>query len=341
MALTPIPGVVRLRQLQLGIESSFAVQVPATRRLPWTLAPTINPNVTFPQADTGTLSQAIAPFRKALDLTGTATGDLFSNDVPYLLSGLVMGGITPTGAGTAKTRAYSPAETGQDVFDTWTAEWGDDATSDRWAFTGGVVEKCVFTYPQDQGPITIAADYRFAAIGAYPDAFTGGLSVDPAPVPMFMADTQLYLNDGSGTIETTALADVLYDATLTYTNNLDVKRFANGSNTRFQVRSYGRGERVIELMANGAKQAAWIAEAVKWIAASPVERFIGLRTQSVVDAQAGSKHALDFRIPGYWITRAESAITSNTGFQLTAHQVYDTGLGYAFSASSVSTLAAF
>ena len=340
MPLTPIPGVTRLRRLQLGIEGTFKTQVPCTRRMPWTLAPTVQPNWTFPQADTGTLSQAIAPFRKALDITGTATGELFSNDLPYLLAMLVKGGVTPTGGGTAKTWAYSPAETSQDVFDTFTAEWGDDAVADAWAWVGGVAESCTFTYPQDQGPITISAALRLAAIGAYPDTYTPGLSVDLAPVPLFMADTSLYLNDSSGTIETTKLSDVLYDATLTYTNNIDVKRFANGSNTRFEVQDYGRGERVIELTANGAKQTAWIAEALKWIAASPTERFIGLRTQSTVAAQAGIPHSFDVRIPGYWMTRAESTVVTNTAFQLTAHQVFDPGIGYAVSMASVNTLAA-
>ena len=341
MPLTPISGVTRLRRLQLGIEGTFKAQAPATRRMPWTFAPTVTPNWTFPTADTGTLSQAIAPYRTAPAITGTATGQLFSNDAPYLLSMLVKGGVTPTGGGTAKTWAFSPTETSQDVFDTWTAEWGDDAVADAWAWVGGVAESCTFTYPQDQGPITISAALRMAAIGAYPDTYTPGLNVDLAPVPLFMADTSLYLNDSSGTIETTKLSDILYDATVTYTNNVDVKRFANGSNTRFEVASYGRGERVIEVTANGAKQTAWIAEALKWIGASPTERFIGLKTQSTVDAQAGTKHSFDIRIPGYWMTRTESTVNTNTAFQLMAHQVYDTSLGYAVSMASVNTLAAF
>jgi hypothetical protein len=342
MPLTPIPGVTRLRRLQLGLENTFKTQVPATRRMPWSFAPTINPNLTFPTADTGTLSQAIAPYRTGLDLTGVATGQLFGNDIPYLMSMLVKGGVTVAGGGSAKTWGpYTPAETSQDVFDTWTGEFGDDATGDAWALVGGVAEKCVFTYPQNQGPIDISADLRFAAIGAYPDTYTGGLNVDLAPVPMFMADTSFYINDSSGTIETTKLSDVAYDATLTYTNNLDIKRFANGSNTRFEVQNYGRGERVIELMINGAKQTSWIAESLKWIAASPTERFFGIKTQSVVDAQAGTKYSLDFRLPGYWITRAETTVTTNTAFSLTAHQVYDSGLGYAFTTTAVNTLSAF
>lgn len=348
MSLTPIPGVTRLRKFQLGVESTFKTQVPCTRRMPWTWVPDVNPNLTFTTADTGTLPMAIAPYPTAQDLVGPATGELFANDVPTLFSAAIMGGISPTGAGTAKTWAYTPAALTQDVFDTWTGEWYDDATGDAWAFTGGVINDFTLTYPDNQGPIALSANWRFAKIGGYdtsaagdpgPATPTAGLFVDLVPTPLFAADTQLYINDTAGTIETTALSDVLYNSTISYNNNLDVKRFQNGSNTRFQVQNYGRGERVIQFTGTGAKQASWIAEAVKWIAASPSERFFGIKTTSKALAEAGIPYSLDIRIPGYWITRTNTEVNTNTAFQMMAHQVYDPTLQYDFAASVVCTRA--
>ena len=336
MALTPIPGVTRLRAFQLGIESTFNTPVACTRRMPWSQAPTENPNWTFPTADTGTLDQAIAPYRMAFDVTGQSTGQLFANDAPTILSAGMMGGLSFVGGSTAKTLTAQPASTSQDVFDTYTGEWFDDATADAWQGAGGIIEHFSLAYPQDQGPINLTADWRFASAiyGATP---TAALNVDLAPVPLFMADTEFYINDTSGAIETTKLSDICYDATLDYQNNIDVKRFANGSNTRFQVANYGRGERVITLTMTGSKKTAWIAEATKWIAQNPVERFWGLKTSSIVAAQSGMPYSLDFRIPGYWMTRSDPAVNTNTAIQLVGHQVYDTGLGYPIRAVSVGT----
>ena len=337
MPLTPIAGITRLRQLQAGKETTFKTAVAATRRLPWQMQNfTIDPHWTFPQADTGTLDMAIAPYGLASDLTGTWGGPLASNDMPTVISAGVMGGLSLTGAGAAKTLTAAPASTSQDVFDTYTLEWGDDST-DVWQLLGCVIESFTLTYPQDQGPINLSANWRFAATGTYPATFTAGLSVDAAPVYLFGADTEFYVDDAFGSIETTKLTDIAHSATFTVTNNVDPKRFSNGSNTRFQVQNYGRGERTVTFSLVGAKQSAWVSEASKWIAANPTERFFGIKTTSTVNAQASTPHSLDIRMPGYWLTRSEQTVNSNTAFDLQAHNIYDTNLGYPFRMVSVST----
>ncbi len=228
--LTPQAGVTRLRAFQLGLESSFKTQVPATRRMPWSFAPDVNPNWTKPTADTGTLDLALAPYRTALDVTGAATGQLFSNDVPTVLSAGIMGGLSFTGASTAKTMTAAPSATSQDVFDTYTGEWFDDATGDAWAGTGGIITDFELEYPQDQGPINLTANMRFAKV-VYPATPTAGLSVDSSPVPLYCADTWFFVNDTAGAIGTTQLVDQVYGATLSVQNNIDVKRWANGNST--------------------------------------------------------------------------------------------------------------
>src|SRR5512142_360810 len=253
MPLTPLAGSTRLRAFQLGLEGTFNVQQAATRRMPWSFDPTVDPHWTFPTADTGTLDQAIAPYRTALDVTGAVTGQLYANDVPALISASIKGGVSPsTVGGTGKSWVWQPAYTTQDVFDTVTAEVFDDATADAWAFPGGIFTDWTLTYPQDLGPITVSATYRGAS-AVYPATPTPALTTDLSPTPLYMADTELYINDTAGAIGTTKISDTLYDASISYTGNIDVKRFANGNSVRFNVINYGRGERVFTYMINVTK----------------------------------------------------------------------------------------
>ena len=339
MPLTPLAGSTRLRAYQLGLETSFNTQHAATRRMPWSFAPTVDPHLTFPNADTSTLDQAIAPYGMAQDLTGVLTGQLFANDVPALMSSSIVGNVSPsTVGGTGKSWTWQPASTSQDVFDTLTSEAFDDATADAWAFPGTIITGWTLTYPQDLGPIALSANTRSASL-VYPATPTAALLPDLSPVPLYMADTKLYINDSAGAIGTTAIADTLYDASIQYEGNIDVKRFANGNSVRFNVANYGRGERVVTFTVNVAKDAAAVAESVKWIAASPSERFWELRTTAVPFAGAGQPYSLSIRIPGYWISRAWTTVNSNTGFSLTGHQVYDPTLTYPFRIACVNTQA--
>ncbi len=131
----------------------------------------------------------------------------------------------------------------------------------------------------------------------------------------------------------------VYGASLVLSNNLDPKRFSNGSNSMRQVQGYSRGERVLDFTWTFAKATAAIAEAAKWIAVSPTERYASISTRSSVAAAVGIPHSLTWNIPGFWFTRTEQVINTNTGFSLAGQQVYDTGLGYPFRVVSTSTRA--
>lgn len=337
MPLTPLAGVTRARAFQLGLESTFKTEVNATRRLPWSFTPTINPNWTEVQAETGTIDQAVAPYRAALDVTGSATGQLFADDSPFVFSAGLMGGITPTGGGTAKTWTYAPASDTQDVFDTFTGEWGDDATGDQFTFTGGIVERIQLAYPQDGGPINVTTDWRFAKV-AYPKTLTAALATDTTPVPLFATDTVLSIDDAFGDIGANAIIDTMYDATVTITNNIDVKRFANGSNTRFEIANYGRGPRVVETTFTFAKSSDALVEAAHFLAGTATERFVSLKTTSAEFAQAANPYSMDIRFGGFWYTRSEQTVNNNTALQLVCRAVYDADLDYPIQVVLVNQL---
>lgn len=337
MTVAALPGNVRLRAFQLGKQTSFGTPVVATRRLGLTYAPTLDPHWTFPTSDTGTLDEALAPYRMATDITGAATGPTAFDDLPYSFGALIKGGITPA----SHVWTYTPASTSQDIFELFVGEWGDDVATDNFSYSDGVLDSLVLAYPEDLGPIQTTANWRFGSF-VYPQT-KQALSVDPSPIWAYAADTKLFFNDTAGAIGTTALTNTMHSATITINNNLDVKRFSNGSNTRFQVAGYGRGARTFEANFKFAKSTAGVAEAAKWLNTNATERFVSVETTSVTNVPTTSTpYSLILRFGGYWFTRAESTYgTANATIDLVCRGVLDQTLSYPFTAIVTNNLSAY
>lgn len=335
MTVSAMPGNVRFRALQLGVQTTFGTPVAATRRMPWRYTPTVDPHWTSPDVDTGTLDPAIAPYRMALDVTGQSTGPLAANDVHVLWAALLKGGISPTGA-TAKSWALQPASETADDYEIFTAEWGDEVATDQWRYQDGIVDQLQLVYPEDLGPIQHTADWRWAT-ATYPNTRTPGLVVDTDPTWLYGADTTLYVDDAAGSIGISPLLNSMHGAQVTIAANTDVKRFSNGSNTNFAVAGYGRGARTLETTITLAKSTPAIAEAVKWLNANPQERFLAIdtTTRTLITGSTYYRHRL--RFAGYWFTRQEGAQGSNTTMQLVCRHVYDSVLGYPLDVLVVNT----
>lgn len=331
MTVAALPGNVRFRALQLGVQNDFGTPVAATRRMPWRFNPTVNPNWTSPDVDTGTLDPAIQPYRTALDVTGQSTGPLAGNDAQVLWAALLLGGVTPTGA-VAKSWAFDPSADSADDFELFTAEWGDEVAGDQWRYQDGVLDQLQLTFPEDLGPIQHQGDWRFGSM-TYPNAITAGLTVDSDPTWLYGADTTLYIDDVFGSIGITPLLNTMHGASVTIQNNIDVKRFSNGSNGNFAVAGYGRGARTMETTFTFAKSAQALAEVVDWLNANPVERFIALDTTTRELITGSSYYRHRIRFAGHWFTRAEGAIGSNTTAQLVCRHINNPSLS-----SPISTL---
>lgn len=329
MTVAALPGNIEFRAFQLGLQTTFGTPVAATRRMPWRFAPTVDPHWTTPDVDTGTLDPAIAPYRMAIDVTGQATGPLAADDAPILFASLLKGGETPTGpTDSAYLWDFDPASTTADPFEISTGEWGDEVTADQWRYQDGILEQLQLTYPQDLGPIQIQADWRFAtATYPMPGGLTPGLTVDTNPAWLYAADTALFINDNAGSIGITQLLNTMHDATIQINGNPDVKRFANGSNANFAAAGYGRGARTMQTTITLAKSVAGLAEAVDWLNADPVERFIEVRTDCRKLIGVSSHPMLRLRFAGYWFTRSEQAVNSNSAIQLVCNHVVDPDLG--------------
>jgi len=332
----PIQGFTRFREHQVGSQSSISSNTAATRALPYRGPIEIEPNREQPDIDEGSLDPITAPFAGAKEITASWEGKLAYNDAPYLWAGLIKSGVTPTGA-TAKTWTFQAASLTADGVQLYTDEWGDDVTTDWINAGGGTIDSLELGFDEDLGAWDVNADlvYANATMGTGP---TGGLTIDSAPTWVYGADTEVYLDSVYSSIGTTKLTDAVHAATITVNNNLDQKRFANGSNTRFNLAGFGRGAREIEIELTVAKTSATIAERATLDDDPIPNRFLELRTTSPAIITGSTPYSQSIRVPARLITATDDEIGGNSTIVLTYRGFYSSDLGYALRAVVVNTL---
>ena len=126
----PIQGFVRFRKHQMGKQSAIGTPVAATRIFPYRGNLGINLNWTDPDVDVGSIDPVLAPYRSGSEITESLTGPLQYNDIPTFFAAGLIGGVSPTGGGSAKTWTHTAQSTSSTTFDYFTDEWGDDVTAD-------------------------------------------------------------------------------------------------------------------------------------------------------------------------------------------------------------------
>lgn len=332
----PIQGFIRFRKHQVGKQTSFSSNVPATRILPYRGAIVFEPARTDPDVDTGALDPILQPFNGPAEVSGTWEGNEAYDDAPYLWAGVLKGGVTPTGA-TAKSWVFQAASLTADTFEYFTDQWGDDYTTDVFNAGSGVIDSLELSFGDDLSAWEVNADLIYArAVAA---SFTGGLTIDDTPQWVYGGDTEVYLDTAAGSIGTTKLTDAIHGITVTINNNLDRKRFANGSNTAFQLAGYGRGPREITVAMVLAKTTATIAEAATLDDTPVPDRFIEIKTTSSEIITGSTPFSQSIRIPARLISREDGELNNNTTITLTYRGFYNSSLGYAIRAAVVNTLA--
>jgi hypothetical protein len=348
----PVQGFTRFRKHQWARQGSNTVTTPvnpATRVIPLSGVPSVNRNVTFDDLDEGSIDPIQAPWLGAVDATETLTGVTTYNDVAWYLV-LALKYAAPTGGGTAKTWTITPASLTADPVDLITEEFGDDVVTDWFQLFGGTAETLTLSGEVGTTPVETSLGLRFAGFkstGSTDNPVTGtvptpALTVDPTPNRIFLDDAQIYINDTAGAIGTTQITDALGSFELSINNTLDQKRYANGSNTRFQIAAYGRGEREITLTAQWHKQSTIVgtgSESDDWSANTPTKRFVELRFTSPEIITGSTPYSLSLRGALYYTTREDTEINNNTTVTLTGRFVYDSDLTYAFRAVVVNDLA--
>ena len=327
----PIQGFTRFRKHQVGVQSAFASNTTAVRRLPYRGAIEVNPNREFPDVDTGSIDPALSVYLGATEITGKWEGKAAFNDLPYIYELGIKGGVSPTGS-TAKTWTYQAASLTADTFGYATDEWGDDVTTDSITGGSGTLDGWSLSFDEELGALDVSADlvYARAELG---NGYTGGLTVDSDPNWLYGAHTVIYMDTVYSAIGISPITDAVHGAEFSIKNNLDQKRFANGSNSAWTLAGYGRGPRELEFVLTVAKSSAMITEAQTIDDTPAPTRYFDIVTTSTENISGTAtpfRNSLQF--PAQLISREDDEIDNNTVIKLTYRGKYDSDLGYALKA---------
>ena len=346
----PIAGFARLRKHQFARQPDFGTKVAATRAYPFSGTPSVELNWTDPEIDTGSRDPVAVPYRAAPDLTASLEAPALAyNDLPLMLCGFFGGGEVPTG-GPAFSWAHDPASTTVDEPDVFTYEFGDDVLTDWFQLGDGMLESLEFSGPDGLGPVTASMTWRFGSVASSgstdspdnPVVPTGALNVSTSDAIVYLKDAEIRIADAYAGLAAGKISDALHSFTLRLSQEVDQKRFANGTQS-FDVQAYGPGARTIELECTFAKTADIVgigSESDDWMSDEAVNRFVQLVFTSTTMANGATPYSWTFALPMRYYTRTEGEIGGNTTVVLTGHAFYDSaGLGGAFESVVVNTLA--
>ncbi len=328
----PVQGLVRQRRWQFGKQTVHGTGVTPTRAIAQSGTLEINPNWTDQtEADVGSIDPVLPAYRTATDVTSSLTASLTYDDLPLYFAAAVRGGQSSVTSSSTYQWTHQSLSTTATTLDEFTVEWGDDVPSDGMRARDGIIESLELSFDESLGPWQVATGWRFG----YADTgvtLTSGLSVGSNLPLVFGGDTKLYIDSTSGGIGSTAIVDALHRASISISNSIDVKRFANGSNSRFAVAGYGLTQREITASFTFAKTSQTVglaSEAAKWLSADPTNRYLKLEAISQSNISGAIPYSWDLRLSGTWRTRTDEAVGGNAVVTLELTGRYDAGLGYA------------
>lgn len=336
----PVQGFSRNRSWALGKQSAHGTAVAPSRGMPWSGILDVNPNWQTPEGvDMGSIDPVQSPYRTFLDVTAPLTGPLSYNDIPTIFGAGVRGGVSASGGGAAKTWTQQALSLTATTLDEFSGQWGDDVTGDGYRFWDGVIETIELSFDETLGPWQQSTSWRFGSVNPRVTPVTGLLVGSNHPW-VYGADTALYIDNTAGGIGGTQISDALRSANITITNTIDVKRYANGSNTRFAVSGYGLSAREIKASFTFDKAAAIATsssgEVAKWLSADPVARYLKLTATSPMIITGVTPYSWDLRLAGEWFTRGDGEVGGNSTITLELTGRYNSDLGYALYSSVVN-----
>jgi hypothetical protein len=348
----PIQGLTRLRRHQFGRQNALGDAVPANRAYPFSGVPDVNLNWTDPEGDFGSIDPVAAPTRGLPEIGAALTAAVLNyNDLTLIACGFFGGGETPAGGGTAKTWTHTPASLTADDFDLFTYEFGDDVVEDWFQLRDGILTEFEIS-GENQGPLTASMTWSFAhaaSTGSTDSPVEGSvptsLSVDAAAIPIYLKDASLFIDSAAGSIGGTQISDALHSFRLRGTQEVDRKRFANGSQ-QFEINGYGRGARALELEMVFAKTDDTVgtgSESDAWMSDEAVNRYVRLAFESLAMAQTAGTPDIPYSwmvdIPLRYYTRTDGEQGGNTTVALMGHAFYDATLTFPIESTLVNTLA--
>lgn len=329
----PAQGFVRHRSHAFGKQSAHGTAVNPSRAVPWQGTLEVNPNWTVVEnVDMGSIDPILSPYRMHNDITAPLTGPVSIRDLPLIFAAGVRGGISPTGGGAAKTWTMAALSTTATTLDEFSHQWADDVTSDGFRSWDGVEESIELSFDETLGPWQYSGTWRFGSTNPRVTPVSGLLIGSNQPW-MFGADTALFIDSTAGGIGGTQISDALRGATITIENTIDIKRYANGSNSRFAVSAYGLSARSIRASFTFDKAASIVtgssSEMARWLSADPVTRYLSVQTTSTQNIPGtATPFSSVINLSGEWFTRGDGETGGNSTVTLELTGRYDSGLGY-------------
>jgi hypothetical protein len=283
----------------------------------------------------------LTKYRTALDVTVPFTGALDYESAATVFAAGLRGGVAPTG-GTAKTWTFSGLSTTATTFDYFTDEFTDDVTADGIRVRDLILENFELSFADDLGPWQFAGGGVGSTVDTHVTATS--LTVGSNLPLIFGADTQLFIDDTAGSIGGTQISDSLHSMNIRVEHEVDRKRFANGSNSRFALAGYGISGRTITASFTFAKvdaiTGALNSETVDWLNADPVNRFVQVKaTSATMIPGTATPYSLTLNLPLTWRTRSDGELGGNTTVTLEGMGRYDSVLGYPIRAIVINSRA--
>jgi len=336
----PIAGYTRLRKWQFGKQSAHGTPVTPTRAIAWSGVLDYQPNWTQQtDIDVGSIDPVLPDFRIGSDITANVTGSLTYDDIPLIMSAGVRGGVSAVTSSSTYQWTHQALSLTATTLDEFTTTWGDDFNGDTWQARDGILESIELGFDESLGPWTFTGGWRFGEADSGIVAPTNFAVGSNLPL-VHGGDTKLFIDSTSGGIGTTLIADALHRASISITNSIDIKRFAQGSNSRFAVAGYGLGEREITARFTFAKTSqtvgALTGEAAKWLSADPTNRYLKVEVTSASIISGAIPYSWDLRLSGNWTARTDEALGGNSVVTLECRGRYDAGLGYALRSYAVN-----
>lgn len=349
-------GLVRLRRHLFARQSAFGTPLAALRAYPFSGVPIPNLNWTNVQADQGARVNVQAPIRGIPDFAAQLTDNSLNyDDLPLQLSAFFGGQVSPTGGGTAKTYAWEDDFLDNGSPDLYTYERGSDVDgtsgkpNDWFRWSDGMLTGLTIDSPEDgRGVLTTQMNWVFGDV-QYAGNTEGPVLAIPSitdtpdsdPTPIYLKDCSVYVTDDPTNIGGDQLTDAVHKFTLALTQEVDQKRYVNGSQ-EFDLDGYGPGLVTIApsiVFAKTADTVGVLSESDAWFSDTADDRFLQIAFESTREAQAGIPYSWVFSVPLHWYTREDGEIGGNETLTLAGEAFLERDtLDYAFSTDVVCSL---
>lgn len=359
-----ILGLTRLRRHLLARQTTFGTAVAGLRAYPFSGVPMPDLGWTDTEGDFGSRITVAKPTRGIPTLAPSLSDNSLNyNDLAAQMSAFFGGGVSPTTDGDAVIYAWEPDLTDAGTPDVYTYERGSDPDgtggkpNDWFRWRDGILTGLTIDSPEDgRGVLTSQMSWLFGDVAYAGDSDGPVLSIpslaptdtngvpDTDPTPIYLKDASIFINTDPSDIGGDQLTDAVHKFTLTMSQEIDQKRWVNGSQ-RFDLDGYGMGAVTIEVAIVASKTADTVgsgSESDAWFSDTAVDRYLQVvfeSTRLADDGSPGIPYSWMFSMPMRYYTREDGEIGGNETLTLTGRAFLEPDvLNYAFSTELVCTL---